>query len=354
MYSGLELLQKCDIWILKVAHIRDAVFDHDETVESESEGESCVFIGVDSSFAKHIWMHESCTHELDPTRAFTYLTSRSTAEWTREIYLYSWLHEWEISWTHTDRDFSTEYIREHGSKRILQVRECDIAINNHSLYLIKCVLVGCIYILITEHSPRDDCLDGSSFGFHEDILHARCLGGEHISCSLKPECILHITGWMGFRDIERVEIPVLGCHFARLVTIESHTFETVLDLHEGSCNRMEMIEGILYNRSRHILEFVRETAGNEVVLNNHELRFKSLSHTDLTFIDGFSDGFLVLIREVFYSFEKFSQRPVFSENSITEIDESSFGGERRYLGEGGCFECLEVLEHDVNLNVRVY
>jgi hypothetical protein len=107
---SLELPQKSDIWILEVAHIRYTISYHDETIEPESKCESRIYLRVEPSFTDDIRMDKSSTHEFYPARSLTYTTSIAIAEWTREVYFYSWFHEWEISRTHTDSYFFSEEI----------------------------------------------------------------------------------------------------------------------------------------------------------------------------------------------------------------------------------------------------
>ena len=83
---------------------------------------------------------------------------------------------------------------------------------------------------------------------------------------------------------------------------------------------MKVIPCIFGNGSCHIFEFIRKTVGDELVLDNHELCLKSRSDADFTFIDGFSDSFLVFVRKVFYSLEKFRQRTILPENGISKVN----------------------------------
>ena len=128
-------------------------------------------------------MDESCSHEFDPTRVFAYLASDSITEWTREVYLDSWLNKREVSRSHTDLHLFAEDIREHRRDREFQMTDTDSLIYDNSLYLIECIIMGSIDILIAEHSPRDDCPDRCRLVSHDEILHTRCLSGENISLS---------------------------------------------------------------------------------------------------------------------------------------------------------------------------
>lgn len=342
----LELLQKRDIRILEVAHIRDSVLDHDETVEPEPEGESGVFLGIDPSFPKDIRVDESGTHELDPTGLLADPAPLgSAAERTGEIHFHSRFDERKISGTHSYGDFATEDIGEHSPERILEIRETDVLIDHHPFHLIERILVRRIDVFIPEHPARDKRFERCSFGFHDDILHTGSLSREDISFSLKPERILHVTGRMGRGHVDGIEIPVLGRDLVGFVDIEAHALERVLDFHKSTRNRVEMVSCILGNRSGHILEFGRKPFSDESFFDDHELFLESRSDADLAFVDGFPDGFLILVGEVFDSLEKFGQRSVFPKDSIPEVDESRFGSEFGDLNEGGLFEGVEFLEH---------
>lgn len=291
-------------------------------------------------------MDESRSHKLDPAGFLANPAPLgSAAEWTGEIHLHSRLDERKVPGTHTDGDFPTKKIREHRAERVLKVRETDILVNHYSFHLIESVIVRRIDILVSEHPPGDEGFQGGSFGFHDDVLHARCLGGENIPFSFEPECILHVPRRMGCGNIDRIEIPILGRDLVGFVDIEPHAPERVLDLHEGSGDRMEMVPCVRRNRSGHILEFIREPLGDERFFYDRELFLKSGSHADLALVDGFPDRFLVLVGEVLDSFQEFGQRSVFPEDGVPEIDESGFGSEFRDLDERSLFEGLEVVEH---------
>ena len=106
----LKLLQESYIRIHKVTKIRYGIADHDETIESESEGKSTIYLWIESSFTDDIGVDESCTHEFYPARSFAYFAPLSITERTREVYLDSWFHEREVSRTHTDSHFFPEYV----------------------------------------------------------------------------------------------------------------------------------------------------------------------------------------------------------------------------------------------------
>ncbi len=167
----LKLFQKSHIWTHEISHIRDAVPDHHETVESKSKRKSRIDLRIEPSLSYHIGMDESCSHEFDPTRSLTDLASDTITERTREVYLHSWLHKRKISRSHTDLHLFAEYIREHSGDREFEMTDTDSFVYDDPLYLIECIVMSRIDILIAKYSSRDNCPNWSIFISHDQILH---------------------------------------------------------------------------------------------------------------------------------------------------------------------------------------
>lgn len=343
--QNLKLLQKREIRVLEVSDIIDPILDHHETIESESEGKSGIFFRIDTSLPEDIRMHESSTEELYPSAFFTDFTSGSITERTREIHFDSRFDEWEISRSHTDGNFSTEDIREHGAKRVFEIGESDMFIDDHSFHLIECIFMGRIDILITENSSGDNCLHRYSLGFHDDILHTGGLCRENIPSSLEPEGILHIASRMCLWDIERVEIPVLGCDLIGLITIKSHTLERVLNLHEGTGNRMEMMSCIRRYRDGHIFEFALQFLGDLGLFDFGYPLVKSREYLDFHIIAEFPDGLFLFGRQILDSFKNLGQGAVFTGDSIAVIDNILLYSKSQNLRQNFRFKCIEFLLH---------
>lgn len=244
------MLEESYVWILEVSEIRDTILYHDETIESESKGKSRVYARIQSSLAYHMRVYESCTHELYPARSFTYLTSCSIAKWTREIHLHTWLYEWEIPRSHAYLDIFLEEVSEHRRDSEFEVSYIDILIYHDTLYLVKCIIMCRIDIFISKYASRDDSSYRSLGRAEDEILHARCLCREHVRFSLEPKCILHITCGMIFRDIYSIEVQIFGRHLHRLIYIESHTSECILDFLADSRNRVDTTVFIFIGDSR--------------------------------------------------------------------------------------------------------
>lgn len=293
-------------------------------------------------------MNESRPHKLDPTGFLADPTPIGPAtERTGEVHLHSRFDERKVPGAHADGDFATEDVREHGTERVLEVREADIFVYHYPFHLIEGVLVRRIDILVSEHPPRNERFQRGSFGFHDNVLHTGSLSREDITFSLEPERILHVAGRMRRGHVDGIEIPVLGRDLVGLVDIEPHALERVLYLHKGPSDRVEMVPCVRRNRGGHVLELIRKPLGDERFFYDRELFLKSRGDADLALVDGFPDGFLILVGEVLDSLEEFGQRPVLSKDGIPEVNESRFGSEFGDLNERVLFEGLEVFEHEV-------
>jgi hypothetical protein len=184
-------------------------------------------------------VNESCSHEFDPSRTLTYLASNSITEWARKIYFYSWLYKREVSWSHTDLHLFSEYIREHRGDRELQMTDTYPSIYHYALYLIKCIVMCCVDIFISEHSSRDNCPNWCIFMPHDQILHTRCLSCEYISLAFEPECILHISSRMRLWDIYCIKIEVFSRQLHRIIDVEPHTDKCILNRSRDEGDRMQ-------------------------------------------------------------------------------------------------------------------
>ena len=254
--SILKLSQETNIWILKISQIRNPVLYHDKSIEPKSKCKTTIDLRIKSSFAYHIWMYESCAHELNPTRSLTNLAPDSITKWTRKIYFYSWFYEGEISRSHTYPHFLIKYIWEHRGYGELQMSDADIFIYHNTFYLIESIVMRGIDIFIAKYSSWDDSTDRNLLWSEDEILHARCLSCEDMRFSFKPEGILHITSRMILRDIDSIEIQVLCRHLHRFIYIESHTPECVFYCSSYSSDWMKR-SLILRKRKSRIFPFFR-------------------------------------------------------------------------------------------------
>ena len=236
---SLELFQESHVRTHKISHIRYTISDHHETIESESECKTTIYLRIESSLTYDIGMDESCSHEFDPTRPFTDLASDSITKRTREIDLHSWFNKREVPRTHTDRHLFSEYIWEHGGDSEFQMTDTDSLVYDDPLYLIERIIMSSIDIFIAKYSSRDDSSDRCRLVPHYQILHTGRLSCEHITWSLQPECILHISCWMRLRDIHCIEVEILRRHLHRVIDIESHAYKCILHLPPDECDWME-------------------------------------------------------------------------------------------------------------------
>lgn len=329
------------IGIHKVSHIRDAISDHHEAIESKAKGKTSIDFWIKSSLADDIRMDESCTHKLYPTGSLTDTTTIAIAEWTREVDFYAWLDEREVAWSHTDFYFFAEYIREHRLDRELEMTDADIFVDDNTLHLVKGILVRCIHILVTKDSTGDDGTDWSFLISQYQVLHTRGLCGEDIAFSLEPEGILHIASWVRLRDIDRIEVEILCRDLHRVIDIESHTSKGILHLTLYDRDGMEASFS-QFKWYCDIFSLGLESFGDELALDTQSLCIDSISDDITDIIGRFSDRAALLWGEVFESLEDGGEATRLSEDGIFVVDELVFSMDKWELFEHFRLEGLDL------------
>jgi len=108
----LETLQKSQVTISKVSYIFDIIFDSHYSVDTDTEGKTCVLVAVDTSFCKHIGMDHTRTKDLDPACMLTERTSLLLTYRTARIDLKTRLDKRKICRSHPDTCRLSEYSRQ--------------------------------------------------------------------------------------------------------------------------------------------------------------------------------------------------------------------------------------------------
>lgn len=340
----LKLLQKSHIWTHEVSHIRNPISDHHEAIESKSKGKSRIYLWVESSLSYDIGVYQSRSHEFYPTRTFAYLASDSLTEWTREVHLDSWFDKRKIPRSHSYCHFFSEYIREHSSNREFEMTDTDSLVYDDSLYLIECIVMCRIDIFIAEHSSRDNCPNWSIFISHDEILHAWRLSCEHIASSLEPECILHISCWMCFRDIHCIEVEILCRHLHRVVYIEPHPYKCILHF---SLYERDRMEASFFPLKWHcdIFLFCRESLCNEIFFYSIAFGLKSVCDDISSLIRSLTNSTSFFRWEIFESLENGSELTRFSQDRVAVVDQGCLIYDAREMGEDLGLEILDFLDH---------
>src|SRR5258708_11486507 len=60
------VLQPAYVGLEELAQIRDAVFEHRDTVDAHAPGEALVLVGIEAAIAQHIRVHHAAAENLQP------------------------------------------------------------------------------------------------------------------------------------------------------------------------------------------------------------------------------------------------------------------------------------------------
>src|SRR6185437_1297766 len=63
------MVEEADIALEQLAKVRDAVFEHGDTVDAHAPGKALVDIGIEPAKAQHVRMHHAATQNLQPVLA---------------------------------------------------------------------------------------------------------------------------------------------------------------------------------------------------------------------------------------------------------------------------------------------
>jgi hypothetical protein len=76
----LEALQETDIVGVKITDIGDAVFQHRDTLKTDTEGETGIFLGIETVDLEDMRMDHAAAQDLDPAGTLAYRTALAAAD----------------------------------------------------------------------------------------------------------------------------------------------------------------------------------------------------------------------------------------------------------------------------------
>ncbi len=153
---------------------------------------------------------------------------------------------------------------------------------------------------------------------------------------------------MGFWDIHCIEVEILCCHLHRVIDIESHPHECILDFSLYECDRMET-SFFSQKWYRHILLFIRESLGNQVFFDSRTFCFERVRDDIASLIRCFTYGSSIFWREIFESLENSSEFSRFAQDSVAIVDQRGFIYDTREMGEDLSLERVDLSNHILDL-----
>ena len=191
--SLFELINEALVIFKEQAQIINTIFQHSDTFYTHTEGKASHLLGVITTHAQYIGMHNTSAQNFQPARILANMaTALTIADGAGNVNLYRRLSEWEIGRTQTNLNILAKHLLTEQLQSTFQVSKADVFINNKAFYLVehgrmRCVIVAAINSTRANHTDR-------SIGFHAlqgTCLYTRGLSTQQIVVS-NIEGILHI------------------------------------------------------------------------------------------------------------------------------------------------------------------
>ena len=80
-----EFLEEAEVVLEVIAKVANLPFEHCDTLDTHSEGETAVLLTVNSRSLENVRVNHSAAHDLKPTCTLTDVTSLSTADVTAYV-----------------------------------------------------------------------------------------------------------------------------------------------------------------------------------------------------------------------------------------------------------------------------
>src|SRR6185312_7376345 len=223
-----KLLQKAQVATLQPADIVDRVAHHHEARQAQPEGEAVPFVRIDAAAPEHVWVDEAAGKQLDPSALLAHRAPGPAADQAADIQLEAWLDKWEEAGAQPDGDLAMEDRRQQRLHEVNEIADQDIAIDHHSLELVKRVLVRGVDAFIAEDAARGDHPKRGTELFHAADLDRRSVGAEKVA-TCQPESVLHIARGVVRRNVQRVKVVVFGLDFGSVEDGKAERAKEVLD-----------------------------------------------------------------------------------------------------------------------------
>src|SRR5579875_84484 len=253
-----ELPQEAQIVSGEVANIVNAVAQHGDALDAQPEGEATIDRRIVADAAQHTRVNHAGAAHFKPARIFAYPTARSVAVDTVHIELSAWLGEREVAGAETYLAVGPEEFASEPFDHAAQLGHRAGLVNQQSLHLMEDGLMAGVNRLIAIDPPWHNGSHRRAHLLHDANLVRRGLCAQQYLPRRYPEGILHVAGGMILRNIQRLEVVVVGLHLRPLVDLEAHLTENPREVACDQRERMRMPAWDRAPRQRHIQPFAFE------------------------------------------------------------------------------------------------
>ena len=219
-------------------YVIDSMPQHDHPLDPETEGEAGMDLGVVASIGQHLRVDDSRPEDLQPAGFLAHSAAAAAAEIAVDVDLDAGLGEGEVAAPEDHAAVRSEELVHELFQDALQVGHRDTRSHRQSLNLVELDLAAPGDLLVAVHGAGQqdpDRLGGKSP--HRPDLAGGGVGSEpHVLADV--EGVLHIAGGVMRRNVQHLEIVLVGLYVRRFPDLEAHSLEDAADLFKDGVDRV--------------------------------------------------------------------------------------------------------------------
>ncbi|CDN46047.1 hypothetical protein BN871_KF_00060 [Paenibacillus sp. P22] len=198
-------------------------------------------------------MHHAAAENLEPARLLAHPAAAAAALRAGHVDLGARLGEREEARAQSDAGLTAEHFLHELEQRSLEIAHADAFGDDKAFDLVELEAVRRIVVVAAVYFAGADDLERSfaAAGLHRADLHRGCLRA-HQDVLGHVERVLHIARRMVFRQVERLEVVVVGFDFRSFRDGITEADENILDLLLHLHERMDRARRQPAARQRHV------------------------------------------------------------------------------------------------------
>ena len=222
-----EIVSRCN----KIVYVVNTEFHHGNPFDPHAEGKPRDLFRVVADIPEYLRMDHAGTKDFKPAGVFTDLQPLPLANNTANVHLCGRLRERKVARSEPKGVLLPNISCMNDTQHALQVRKPDMLIHHKSFDLMKHRRVRNIAVTPVDSSRRNN-LNGRKLGFHRSYLDRRGMCPQDDPL-VHVKGILHISGRVVLRDIQRFKIVVIRLNIRPFGNGEPQGGEDLYDFFQG-------------------------------------------------------------------------------------------------------------------------
>ncbi len=150
------------------------------------------------------------------------------------------LGEREVAWTEADLALAAEHLAGETLQHAAQVSHGACLVDQDTLDLVEDGLMAGVYRFVAIDLAHDEGAHGRAHALHDAHLVRRGLGAQQNLSRRDPEGVLHVACGMVYRQVQRLEVVVIGLNLWPIVQLEAHRHHRAGDIAHHLRKRMDV------------------------------------------------------------------------------------------------------------------